>query len=105
MAEEAEKVGNVSLSRYEQIVSGLRSVIEQQKRGQFTIGDRALEVEPMRQRGGASAGPEWTVRKSLGRLADHLGLKFSSIETARGWLHTGRRNTGRRRSRGRCTAS
>ncbi len=35
MPEEIDKVGNVSQSRYEQIVSELRDVVEQQTRGQF----------------------------------------------------------------------
>lgn len=59
MPEEITDVGNVSQSRYEQIVSKLRDVVEQQTRGQFTIGDRALEIEPMRPRGGQSAAPHW----------------------------------------------
>ncbi|GGU06141.1 hypothetical protein GCM10010256_77710 [Streptomyces coeruleorubidus] len=33
----------------------LRDVVEQQTRGQFTIGDRALEIEPMREPGGHHA--------------------------------------------------
>jgi hypothetical protein len=46
MTEETEKVGNVSQSRYEQIVAELQIVVEQRRAAQFTIGDRALEVEP-----------------------------------------------------------
>ncbi|MFG2864902.1 hypothetical protein [Streptomyces sioyaensis] len=46
MSEVSEKVGAVSQSRYEQIVAELRDVVEQQTRGQFTIGDRTLEIEP-----------------------------------------------------------
>lgn len=44
MSEENSNVGEVTLSRYEQIVAELRDVVEQQTRGQFTIGDRALEI-------------------------------------------------------------
>lgn len=55
MPEEIDNVGNVSQSRYEQIVAELRDVVEQQTRGQFTIGDRALEIEPMREPGGHNA--------------------------------------------------
>ncbi|NED09365.1 RacO protein, partial [Streptomyces sp. SID6648] len=36
MPEENAKVGEVSQSRYEQIVAELRDVVEQQTRGQFT---------------------------------------------------------------------
>ncbi|MFE3247207.1 hypothetical protein [Streptomyces sp. NPDC059209] len=54
MPKEIENVGEVALSRYEQIVAELRDVVEQQTQGQFTIMDRALEIEPMRPRGGFS---------------------------------------------------
>ncbi|MFJ2196414.1 DUF6192 family protein [Streptomyces violaceusniger] len=82
MTEATGKVGNVSQSRYEQIVAELRQVVEQQSQGSFTIGDRALEIEPIRPRGGI-ADPEWTVRQSLMRLAEDIGLTFSRVEAAR----------------------
>ncbi|CAL9672036.1 hypothetical protein SUDANB15_07464 (plasmid) [Streptomyces sp. enrichment culture] len=86
MSEETEKVGSVSQSRYEQIVAELRDVVEQQTQGQFTIGDRAPEIEPMRARGGViTVEPEWAVRESLGRLADDIGLKFNQVKNAR-WV-------------------
>lgn len=37
----ADMVGSVSISRYEQIAAELRKVVENQTRGQFTIGDYA----------------------------------------------------------------
>ena len=61
MPEEIHKIGNVSQSCYEQDVSELRDVVEQQTRGQFSIGDRALEIEPMRPRGGANPDGAWPV--------------------------------------------
>ncbi|MDT0347521.1 DUF6192 family protein [Streptomyces litchfieldiae] len=86
MPEDIEKVGNVSQSRYEQIVAELRDVVEQQSRGQFTIGDRALEIQPMRSRGGVVAvNAEWTVRLTLLRLAEDIGLSFSTVHSAR-WV-------------------
>lgn len=85
MSEENETIGAVSQSRYEQIVAELRDVVEQQTRGQFTIGDRALEVEPMRQRGGETGDSEYTVEESLTRLAEDIGLRFSTVKTAR-WV-------------------
>lgn len=57
MPEESDNVGEVTLSRYKQIVAELRDVVEQQTRGQFTIGDRALEIEPMRD---GAASSRWT---------------------------------------------
>lgn len=84
MPEEIDNVGNVSQSRYEQIVAELRQVVEQQTQGQFTIGDRALEIEPVRPRGGI-ADAEWTVRESLIRLAEDIGLTFNTVKNAR-WI-------------------
>ncbi|MFJ6438850.1 DUF6192 family protein [Streptomyces sp. NPDC091416] len=85
MSEEIETIGAVSQSRYEQIVAELREVVEQQTRGQFTIGDRALEVEPMRQRGGVVGESEYTVEQSLKRLAEDIGLTVSTVKTTR-WV-------------------
>ena len=82
MPEEIDKVGAVSQSRYEQIVAELRQVVEQQAQGSFTIGDRALEIEPVRPRGGITDA-EWTVHQSLLRLADDIGLTVSTVKNAR----------------------
>ncbi|MFJ5292799.1 DUF6192 family protein [Streptomyces sp. NPDC088348] len=84
MPEEIDNVGNVSQSRYEQIVAELRRVVEQQTQGQFTIGDRALEIEPVRPRGGI-ADAEWTVRESMIRLAEDIGLTFNTVKNSR-WI-------------------
>ncbi|MFE1590807.1 DUF6192 family protein [Streptomyces sp. NPDC058737] len=86
MPEEIDKVGSVSQRRYEQIVAELREVVEQQTQGSFTIGDRALEIEPMRERGGqqAAQGQElFTVRETLHRLAEDIGLAYKTVESAR----------------------
>ncbi|MET9336074.1 DUF6192 family protein [Streptomyces cellulosae] len=86
MSEETEKVGAVSQSRYDEIVAELRQVVEQQTRGSFTIGDRALEIEPMRERGGQPAAPGqelFTVRETLFRLAEDIGLAYKTVESAR----------------------
>ncbi|WP_369228615.1 DUF6192 family protein (plasmid) [Streptomyces sp. R39] len=86
MSEENEKVGAVSQSRYDEIVAELRQVVEQQTRGSFTIGDRALEIEPMRERGGQHAAPGqelFTVRETLFRLAEDIGLAYKTVESAR----------------------
>lgn len=86
--EDNEKIGAVSQHRYEEIVAELRDVVEQQTRGTFTIGDRALEVEPMREKGGRpAADPQlqsvFTVADSLHRLAEDIGLAYSTMKTAR----------------------
>ncbi|MEU0042962.1 DUF6192 family protein [Streptomyces werraensis] len=86
MSEETAKVDAVSQSRYDEIVAELRQVVEQQTRGSFTIGDRALEIEPMRERGGQHAAPGqelFTVREVLFRLAEDIGLAYRTVENAR----------------------
>lgn len=87
MAEEtqnADMVGSVSAGRYEQIVAELRKVVENQTRGQFTIGDYALEIEPMREAGGQERGEElFTVKESMFRLAEDIGLSYSTVKEAR----------------------
>ncbi|MFF7903708.1 DUF6192 family protein [Streptomyces sp. NPDC007920] len=80
MQEENDKVGNVSQSRYEEIVAELRDVVEKEKHGQFTIGDRALEIEPMRERGGfVTVDPEFSVAASMRRLAEDIGKTASTV--------------------------
>ncbi|MCM2416554.1 DUF6192 family protein [Streptomyces sp. RKAG293] len=82
--ESAEKVGSVSASRYAEILTELRKLMETASRIQFTIGDAALEVEPMRGRGGSAPGAElFTVRDSLFRLAEDIGATYRSVESAR----------------------
>ncbi|WP_031079287.1 DUF6192 family protein [Streptomyces sp. NRRL WC-3742] len=84
MAQETEKVGSVSVSRYEEIVARLREVVENQTRGQFEIGDYALEIEPMREVGGSAPADEmFSVKRSLVRLAEDIGLAYSSVKGAR----------------------
>ncbi|WP_285544152.1 DUF6192 family protein [Streptomyces lavendulae] len=82
--ESADKVGSVSTHRYEQIVAELRKIVEAQSRGQFTIGDYALEIEPMRDPRAQDRGEElFTVKASLFRLAEDIGLSYYSVRTAR----------------------
>ncbi|MFE7097882.1 MULTISPECIES: DUF6192 family protein [Streptomyces] len=84
MPENHNEVGSVSQQRYEQIVAELREVVEQQSRGSFVIGDRALEIEPVREVGGGTAGERTpVVRDSLTRLAEDIGLSFSAVKNAR----------------------
>ncbi|MFF7505109.1 DUF6192 family protein [Streptomyces lavendulae] len=54
--------------------------------GQFAIGDYALEIEPMRERGPQDRGEElFTVKDSLFRLAEDIGLSYSAVNGAR-WV-------------------
>ncbi|MFI0773231.1 DUF6192 family protein [Streptomyces sp. NPDC021212] len=88
MSEEIEiagdKVGRVSASRYAQIVAELRELVQTASRIQFTIGDYALEVGPMREHGGQERSEElFTVKDSLFRLAEDIGVSYSSVKDAR----------------------
>ena len=78
------KVGSVSGNRYAEIVAELRKLVETSSRIQFRIGDYALEVEPMREHGGSAPADElFTVKDSLFRLAEDIGLSYSTVKTAR----------------------
>ncbi|MCX4775370.1 hypothetical protein [Streptomyces sp. NBC_01264] len=84
----SERVGNVSRSRYEELVAEARDLVEQVARAQFGLGDRALEIEPMRPVGGSVAkGGEdlFTVEESLQRFADDIGVALSTVEDWR-WV-------------------
>lgn len=84
---ETQDIGCISPQRYEEIVAELREVVQQQTTGQFTIGDRALEVEPIGVWGGrqaAAPGEElFTVRQSLFRLTEDVGLSYSTVDKDR----------------------
>ncbi|MER6502317.1 hypothetical protein ABT218_23795 [Streptomyces sp. NPDC001455] len=79
-----EKVGSVSTNRYAEIVAEPRKLVETAGRIQFTIGDYALEVEPMREAGVHERGDElFTVKDSLFRLAEDIGMSYSVVKDAR----------------------
>ncbi|MEU9382434.1 DUF6192 family protein [Streptomyces sp. NPDC048279] len=81
---DGDRVGSVSASRYAQIVAELRKLVETASRIQFAIGDYALEVEPMREYGGQerSEAP-FTVKESLFRLAEDIGVSYSMVNQTR----------------------
>ncbi|MEV7272477.1 DUF6192 family protein [Streptomyces bacillaris] len=75
-----DKDGNVSPARYAEIVAELRKLVETTTRIQFTIGDYALEVEPMRESGGQERTDSlFTVKESLFRLAEDIGISYKSL--------------------------
>ncbi|MFD4029627.1 hypothetical protein ACFWVP_03615 [Streptomyces sp. NPDC058637] len=54
--------------------------MESASRIQFTIGDYAVEVEPMRESGGQDRTDDlFMVKNSLLRLADDNGLSHASV--------------------------
>ncbi|MFZ3555939.1 DUF6192 family protein [Streptomyces sp. BH055] len=79
-----DKVGSVSASRYAQIAAELRKLVEVASRIQFAIGDYALEVEPMREQGGQEkVEAPFTVKESLFRLAEDIGVSYSMVHQTR----------------------
>ncbi|MEU8250715.1 hypothetical protein [Nonomuraea sp. NPDC048916] len=50
-------IGKVTQERYEQLVADGLEQLAVQGRTQLLLGDLALEIEPISQRGGSHAGP------------------------------------------------
>ncbi len=95
-----ERVGSVSRTRYEQLVAEARELVAQVTKAQFALGDKAVEIEPMRPVGGSVAkGTEelFTVEESLQMFADDIGVALATVMdwrwTASRWP-TGRRKDG-----------
>ncbi|WSY97428.1 hypothetical protein OH809_07560 [Streptomyces sp. NBC_00873] len=83
-------IGHVTRERYEQIIAADRELVGQMQRIQFTIGDHALEIEPMQQIGGAHPAPGedlFGVDVSLQIYADDLGLSLSTVRSYRFAAH------------------
>jgi hypothetical protein len=84
----APKVGHVTHRRYTQLVRECRDLVAQQTRCQFLIGDRALEIEPIRPHGGAHAAPDeelLTVSEAIDMFAQDIGIPASTARTYR-WV-------------------
>ncbi|ADI03156.1 hypothetical protein SBI_00035 [Streptomyces bingchenggensis BCW-1] len=78
-----ERVGNVTRERYEQIVAAARQLVAQITRTQFTLGDKTLEIEPMRPVGGAMPnGTEdlFTVEESFALFAEDIEVAPSTVK-------------------------
>ncbi|MFJ4410928.1 DUF6192 family protein [Streptomyces sp. NPDC088910] len=81
---DADTVGSVSATRYAEIVADLRKQLETAGRIQFAVGDCALEVEPMREFGGQERSDSlFTVKDSLFRLSEDIGLSYATVDKAR----------------------
>ncbi|MGW0583309.1 DUF6192 family protein [Streptomyces sp. NPDC002920] len=86
------KVGSVSRARYEEIIAEDRKLVEVDSKIQFKIGDRALEIEPMRPHGGSSpaTGEELLgVQETLELYAEDIGVPYNQVrlnrQTASKW--------------------
>ncbi|WP_425834066.1 DUF6192 family protein [Streptomyces fractus] len=85
----SDGIGHISRERYEQILAGDRDGIGQMGEIKFTIGDHALEIEPVRHVGGSRPADdrEPGVDESLQIYADDLGITLSTIRTYRFTAH------------------
>ncbi|MDT0347084.1 DUF6192 family protein [Streptomyces litchfieldiae] len=83
------KIGQVTQQRYDEIIAGDRQLVAQMGRAQFTIGDHALETEPMRPQGGSTARADelFGVNTSLQIYADDIGLSLSTVLNYRFTAH------------------
>ncbi|MGW1077065.1 DUF6192 family protein [Streptomyces sp. NPDC002537] len=94
----SERIGNVTLERFEQLVTEAKELVRQVTRAQFRLGDIALEIEPMRSVGGSmpnGVDDLFTVEESLQWFADEVGASRSTVED---WRWTASRwPAGRRR--------
>ena len=84
----AIKIGNVTQKRYRQIVTEARRLVAQQTQIQFIIGDLALEIEPMRPRGGSVADESqelYTVEEALGLFAEDIDIPIATVKCYR-WV-------------------
>jgi Family of unknown function (DUF6192) len=95
----SERVGNVTRTRYEQLVAEARELVAQVARAQFALGDKALEIEPMRPVGGSMPNGTddlFTVAESLAMFAEDIGVAPSTVEdwrwTASRWPADRRRD-------------
>lgn len=83
----ADMIGSVTLARYEALVAEGRELVELASRCQWKLGDDAVEIEPIRLRGGGHPRPGeellFSVQESLGRFADDIGLSLSTIRNYR----------------------
>lgn len=76
------RIGNVTKGRYAQLVAEGRDLVEQQSRCQFALGDRALEIEPMRSRGGTHSGPNeepLSVSDGIAMYAEDIGVTSTTL--------------------------
>ncbi|WP_037568336.1 DUF6192 family protein [Phaeacidiphilus oryzae] len=79
----ADRIGNVTWQRYDQIVTQARELIAQVTRVQFALGEMALEIEPMRPVGGSMPNGTddlFTVAESLQLFADDIGVALATVE-------------------------
>ncbi|WP_033415796.1 hypothetical protein, partial [Streptomyces canus] len=86
-----DRIGNVTKRRYEQLVTQAKDLIAQVARAQFSLGDMALEIEPMGAVGGSMPNGTqdlFTVTESLQMFADDIGVERRTVKD---WGYTSNR--------------
>ncbi|WP_190113113.1 DUF6192 family protein [Streptomyces cinnamoneus] len=86
MSETDIKVGNVSQQRYEEIVAELTGAVAAESVSRWLVGDRALEIEPLRRHGGSLPNGDddlVTVEESLHRLSEDIGVPYNTVKKRR----------------------
>ena len=81
-------IGHVTKRRYDQLVAEGRELVDQQSHSQFALGDCALEIEPMRPRGGGHPAPNedlFAVRDSIRMYAEDIGVPPATLMVYR-WV-------------------
>ncbi|MGK5555054.1 DUF6192 family protein [Actinomadura kijaniata] len=82
------RVGRVSRQRYQQLVERTRQLVEVASRAQFEIGDHALEIAPLQERGGPAPLPgseAFEVSEVLAMFAGDVGLSVTTVKDYR-WV-------------------
>ncbi|MET7938050.1 DUF6192 family protein [Streptomyces sp. NPDC005322] len=91
-----DQIGNVTRQRYDQLVTQARELIAQVTRAQFSLGDMALEIEPMRPVGGSM--PNGT--DDLFTVTESLQLIGVALATVEDWRWTASRWPAAKRKEG-----
>jgi hypothetical protein len=81
-------IGHVTEERYAELVAQDRELVTLMTGAQFTIGDHALEIEPLHHHGGSHAGPGqelFGVEASLQRYAEDIAIPYNSVKNYR-WV-------------------
>ncbi|WP_211275661.1 hypothetical protein, partial [Actinoplanes rectilineatus] len=78
-------IGQVSQQRYDELVTQSRDLIRERDRIQFTVGDYALEIEPIGPRGGSRPHDALGlgVVDSLRTFAEDIGVAPATLEVWR----------------------
>ena len=81
----SESIGRVSAERYRELVDVGRELAKSLSTSQFSLGDVALEIEPMGPSGGSRPHDKASVMVALEMFAAEIGVALRTVETYR-WV-------------------